>query len=263
MRATLPSGTLPQSIISSSWKPAAACAAGVGRTSNVFGIRRDATSPGLSDATSERLRCASLSELPGVEPALMTSGSKAISATRHWCALRTSDSTDCSVPPNGPSLDGFSGNTACADWFTSRMQPKNDSTSTPEASCTSVRTFAGSVCVVMLTLAELTRSAAKQGMLKMLLFTRPSSGIFWPLRTPSEKVLYVVAVVIGEGDGERREHAEEDADSLRVVDQRAVAHARDREGEDRPFPSCRSGRARPLRCRSGARRRSGRRCSRC
>jgi hypothetical protein len=73
--AVLPAGVFPQSIISSStWAPAG-LAAGVGRTSNVNGMRCDAGFPGFDDETVARLRWASLSDDAGVSPVWTRSAS--------------------------------------------------------------------------------------------------------------------------------------------------------------------------------------------
>src|SRR5262245_18671638 len=97
-------------------------------------MRRDSTSPGLSDATSDRLRWASLSDgdgEAGVGVVGIGSGSNDTSATRHWCWLRVNWSTDWSAPAYGPSLGTLSGNQACPGWLMSSQQPKYESTSAP------------------------------------------------------------------------------------------------------------------------------------
>src|SRR5437762_6473380 len=106
MRAMLPAGVLPHSIINSSGCEEPAC---VGLSSKVLGTCREDTSPGLAEGTRVRLRCASLSDDPGVAPFEMGSGSKTISESKHWCWLRTSSRIDFNVPPKGPSPLGLSG----------------------------------------------------------------------------------------------------------------------------------------------------------
>ena len=74
--ADVPSGRLPQSMRSSSGVGAAPPPpATAGQSSKTLGIRCEAMSPGLADATIARLRWASLSDPPGVAPSLTGSPS--------------------------------------------------------------------------------------------------------------------------------------------------------------------------------------------
>jgi hypothetical protein len=63
--ATLPTGVRPQSSINSSCGAPSGSCTEVGRISEVLGIRREPTTPGLADSTIARFRCASLSDVPG------------------------------------------------------------------------------------------------------------------------------------------------------------------------------------------------------